>query len=208
MDSRLIFDSHWLFSVLTVLIFLSVWLLYTGVENNVFSSMDRAILSWFHSIRSKSLDTFFMWVTWLGSLWILLPAYIVLDIVFFRENPLLQKYLGIVFFGTIITTYVIKYSLDRHRPHLYGVIGDLPLDPSFPSAHSAQIAAFSIGILLFVYHHTSLFIGLGIGLGCIALSVFASRLYLQVHFPTDVIAGILIASGWGIISYWILGGNK
>lgn len=208
MESRLLFDTHWLLLSCLILITLSIWLLYVGIENDFFSFIDHTVLTWFHSIRSKFLDVYFTSITWFGSLWVLLPVYILLDIVFYKEHPLLQQYFGIVFFGTILTTYLIKYSLDRHRPHMYGVIGDFPLDPSFPSAHSAQITAFSIGLLLSTYQHSSLFIALVIFLGFIALSIFASRLYLQVHYPTDVIAGILIAIGWGIISYSIIEGNK
>lgn len=208
MESRLLFDVNWFLFIVLLFIMSSIWLLYLGIEKNVFASFDHAILAWFHSIRSKFLDSFFTSATWLGSLWILLPIYILLDVFFYRESSFEQKYLGIVFFGTIMTTYIIKYSMERHRPHIYGIIGDLPLDPSFPSAHSAQITAFSIGLLLSIYQHTTLFIALSFVLGLIALSVFVSRLYLQVHYPTDVIGGILIASGWGIITYWIIEGNR
>jgi undecaprenyl-diphosphatase len=190
--------------LIVVLLLLTLWLLHIGVQNHFFVSFDQKIAAWFHAIRHTQLDGFFSTVTWMGSLWILLPLYIAIILVFQQYNPSLEKLLGITFFGTIITTYVLKYTLDRPRPHFYAMIEELPLDPSFPSAHSAQIAAFSLGILLAVSHNTGMFTFLAIVLGSICIFVFTSRIYLQVHFPTDVIAGILVALMWGVISYWIV----
>jgi len=86
-----------------------------------------------------------------------------------------------------------------------GRLHELPIDPSFPSAHSAQIAAFTIGLGITLFtsdtggQNTAVAI-----LAFIALSVFISRIYLQVHFPTDVIGGILVALGWATIALWML----
>lgn len=191
-------------ALLLLLLFFTLWLLHIGVQNHFLLSFDQKIATWFHTIRSTQLDTFFSTVTWIGSLWILLPLYLAIILLFQQYNSSLEKILGITFFGTILTTYMLKYTLDRPRPHLYAQIGELPLDPSFPSAHSAQIAAFSLGILLAVSHNTGMFTVLAIVLGSICIFVFTSRIYLQVHFPTDVISGILVALIWGVISYWIV----
>lgn len=191
-------------ALILLLLLLALWLLHIGVQNHFFLSFDQKTAEWFHSIRNTRLDTFFTTVTWMGSLWILLPLYIATVIVFQHYNTSLEKILGITFFGTIITTYMLKYALDRPRPHLYARIGELPLDPSFPSAHSAQIAAFSLGVLLAVHHNTEQLSAFAIVLGSVCILVFTSRIYLQVHFPTDVISGILVALIWGVISYWIV----
>lgn len=202
--NRIMIESE-LFPILVLLLLgVALWLLHIGVQNHYLLSFDQKAAEWFHSIRNHRLDSFFSTVTWMGSLWILLPLYIAIILVFQNSNTSLEKFVGITFFGTIITTYALKYTLNRPRPHFYAMIEELPLDPSFPSAHSAQIAAFSLGILLAVHHSGGLLTLMGIVLGSVCLLVFISRMYLQVHFLTDVLSGILVALIWGVISYSII----
>jgi undecaprenyl-diphosphatase len=73
----------------------------------------------------------------------------------------------------------------------------MPEDWSFPSAHAAQATAFALAWLLRP----------GRSPGRIEVSVLAavvalvavSRPYLQVHFPSDVIAGVLLAAVWVVL---------
>jgi membrane-associated phospholipid phosphatase len=170
------------------------------------SHVDHTVLSWFHSLKSPALDGFFTTITWMGSLWILLPLYVLLSILLSSHIPHFEKTLGITFWGSVITTYYLKYEIERTRPHFFGPIGGLPIDPSFPSAHTAQITAFALGIALALYSSPTSAQGIGLSalLLFLVLSVAASRMYLQVHFPSDVLAGLLIASMWSIVAFWII----
>lgn len=202
--NRIMIESEFFPILMILLLGVALWLLHIGVQNHYLLSLDQKTAEWFHSIRNHRLDDFLSTVTWMGSLWILLPLYIAIILVFKHDNISLEKSLGITFFGTIVTTYALKYMLNRPRPHLYAMIEEVPLDPSFPSAHSAQIAAFSLGILLAVHHNAGLLTVMTIVLGSVCLLVFMSRMYLQVHFLTDVLSGILVALIWGVISYSIV----
>lgn len=163
--------------------------------------MDKVILKWFHSIKNPYLTTFFSSITWLGSLWILLPFYLISIIAIDVAYGNFEQILGITFFGSVISTYVLKYTLERQRPHLFKAISDLPIDPSFPSAHTTQITAFFLGVWLFAqginHPHQDILALLFI---VIIIAVALSRIYLQVHFPSDVLAGLLMAILWGSIA--------
>lgn len=88
-----------------------------------------------------------------------------------------------------IITFAIEYVVNRPRP--YNALGIKPLSlpaietPSFPSAHAT--IAFAIAGLIFFYSSP-----LGIVLLIIAALVALSRVFVGVHYMTDVIAGAII----------------
>lgn len=194
-------DERWLFSIILLLAVTAFITLVLFIRNDHLAQFDHAVLNWFHKIKNPTLDHLFSSMTWLGSLWVLLPLYIVLTLFLSRYFENFEKLLGIGFWGTVLTIYALKYELERKRPHLFPSLNELPIDPSFPSAHTAQIVAFTLLLWLIVYSGPSL---LGMlftaALIFIALGVAFSRMYLQVHFPTDVLAGGLIAIIWACIA--------
>ena len=84
------------------------------------------------------------------------------------------------------------------RPRPYSYFPDMTLlvpalsDYSFPSGHS--FASFAASTALFLHHRAP-----GIAAYALAVVIAFSRLYLYVHFPTDVLAGILL----GILCGWL-----
>ncbi|MDD2780736.1 phosphatase PAP2 family protein [Sulfuricurvum sp.] len=178
-------------------------LLSLATQNGYLLRFDQSILTSFHHLRTPWLDHYFSAITWLGSLWILIPLYLIYMFFYGIENPAMAKMFTILFWGSVITTYALKYLLERKRPHFFGPIHELPLDPSFPSAHSAQIAAFAIGIGITFYASSTPYQNGAITLlAFVSLSIFASRMYLQVHFPTDILGGIIVALSWAAIALW------
>jgi len=71
----------------------------------------------------------------------------------------------------------------------------MPGDSSFPSGHAMQITAFALAAILTLAPPTQRARWFALALIVIVL-VGASRLYLQVHFPTDVLAGTAAAALW------------
>src|SRR3989339_1946566 len=206
LNLKFLSGESWQFSLFLLGAALLMFILLAHyLRNDHVVYFDQSVLTWFHTIRHPYLDHFFSAITWMGSLWILLPLYLLLTFTMTPHIDHFEKILGITFWGTLITVYALKFEFERKRPLFFGAINELPLDPSFPSAHTAQITAFALGLSLALAGTQTLYQGvISSLLLLLVIMVSASRMYLQVHFPTDVLAGMLIAFMWAIITGWIV----
>lgn len=106
---------------------------------------------------------------------------------------------GAVVSGTIVST-VLKNLFDRPRPDLTGVVD--VFTPSFPSGHAlvSAVTFLTIGAVLAAASKTRplqiFYVALAIVL---TLLVELSRIYLGVHYPTDVLAGWSLGAAWALV---------
>ena len=95
----------------------------------------------------------------------------------------------------------VKELVDRPRPD-FSLLASPPEDNSFPSGHSVHAFLF-FGLLIFMVRGLINSVQLRLGvqglLGAMILAVGASRVYLGVHWPSDVAAGYLLGA-LGIVS--------
>ncbi len=193
---------YFLLSILLLLI------LTLAINSQLIKQIDEAALDWFNKLQSPSLDASFSSLTWLGSLWIIIPLSISVSIgLIMNGYHRLAIFFNTILLGTIATTYILKFVIDRQRPDLFNVIQAMPPDPSFPSAHSTQIFIFTMLLSALAFHldyqHKVIFGSLML---IIASLVAISRMYLQVHFPSDIAAGLLVSLAG--ISLAFYGHNK
>jgi undecaprenyl-diphosphatase len=153
--------------------------------------MDSWLLAKISSWRSPGLDTVFEVVTWLGSLWVLVPMTLIAAALWANDRALALRILVLPVTAALASN-LLKYVIGRERPALYESIHAVPADPSMPSSHAAQIAAIAIGITLLTGEGNRWLAGAL--LACAVLIVGISRLYLQVHWPSDVVAGWLLGA--------------
>ncbi|MBR6173086.1 MAG: phosphatase PAP2 family protein [Eubacterium sp.] len=111
-------------------------------------------------------------------------------------------------FGWLTCNVVIKSLVGRVRPYeviegLTSLVG-AQKDTSFPSGHAAAAFATTIGFCLASWSKKEHWPKWpGIALIVLSLLICFSRLYVGVHYPTDVIAGILISSAIATGVYFI-----
>lgn len=160
---------------------------------------DTPLLAFLAENRTAVLDYFFRWITWAGSALLLLPVSIVLFGCLIRSRHYPEALLlGIGFGGASLINPWLKAVFLRDRPDLF----PFPLlydygGFAFPSGHTVQITAFALVVFLIVHrlqpHRQRL---AAILLSILVLCVAISRLYLQVHYPSDVLGGFLFAVLW------------
>lgn len=169
---------------------------------------DRRILALSHRCRGRRRDRFFSWITWGGSLYLLVPATLLILALLARQERLGEGlFLASSLAGAALLSRLAKLWFARPRPDFFPVDGDIPLDASYPSAHTAQVVAFvlamgwiakpeKIGLLYFL---------LTGGLAMLMSAVTLSRIYLQVHYPSDVLGGMVLAVLWTAGLFYLLG---
>lgn len=120
---------------------------------------------------------------------------------YLRRDQQRAYFFGAAALGAYALDYLFKEMVDRHRPRwpvpVYAESG-----PSFPSGHaagtSATAAALIVGALPFAASAALRWIAAAILVLYVAAESF-SRLLLGVHYPSDVVAGALLGTGWALM---------
>ncbi len=152
------------------------------------------------------MDLFFTTITWLGSLYLLLPLSVLLCLLLLWAGKSGHAMLMVMNVSvTILTVHVAKLMFRRPRPSTTDLLVAMPSDWSFPSAHTAQATAFFMSAALIAFRvlppvWANLFALLSLLLVGI---VGYSRVYLQVHYVSDVLAGIFLAAFIVSVTYLI-----
>ena len=172
-----------------------------AVAGNVFyfdGEMD--LLYWFQSIHHPILDKIVVAITSLGNsgiFWILLT--IVMLILCKDKRVAWTSALALVFSLLIINIF-LKNTVMRARPCWIDTSVPLlvknPSDYSFPSGHSSASFASAVSIVQYARYRKQ-----GVAAVILAAMIALTRMYVFVHFPTDVLVGTLL----GIIEALLAG---
>ncbi len=149
--------------------------------------------------ESHTLYNFYSGVTELGSAWFIIAASLIT--VFILVKYYQQRFLVTMFLinmaGTSGLTLLLKQFFGRDRPNVIEALDGIGY--SFPSGHATGAMAF-YGFLIFlviISHQTrAIKITLSILLSFIIINVMMSRVFLHVHYFTDVIAGATLSFIW------------
>lgn len=114
-----------------------------------------------------------------------------------------QRKLGVAILTAItvslVFTFVLQYLALRPRPDQVRLLISTPNFPAYPSGHAATAFAVAMVLPLANRSKRSWLLALG-GAGLIALS----RVYLGLHYPSDVIGGAILGAGLGAASYGLV----
>lgn len=181
-----------------------------GVVEGESRRFDEAVLLWIHTTFPEWLDGPMRVITALGYYWVVLPLLAAATLAFYLKGwRLSAALLAVSTAGGMVLTTVLKSVFERARPELFES-GYTASFYSFPSGHASVAVGFYGALTLILAYRLRGFARWAVAVGGLALVLLIgfSRLYLGVHYPTDVLAGFLSAPLWlvsvgGVYVIWL-----
>ncbi len=169
--------------------------------------MDLYFSNLIQEFRAPALDAAMLFFTYLGN-WEVVLILITIAGIFFAAKKHKDYILAILFSvgGGEVLVWVIKHIVQRPRPFL---TDDLVFEKSFsfPSGHAfAAVAFYGLLAYFLISAVKSRFWKIFFIAVCalLALTIGISRIYLGVHWPTDVLAGFALGIAWLAIIITVL----
>ena len=171
-------------------------------------SFDLPILEWIQAyLQSDFLDTVMPIITLFGEGGIFWIAWAVILLIIPKTRKIGLSMLIALILGLLVCNLTLKPLVARVRPYDlqeqdFGVYINLLIsrqsDFSFPSGHT--IASFEAAVVLLKNSKK-----MGIPAMILAVLIAFSRLYLYVHYPTDVLAAVVLGIAFGFLGNWLVG---
>jgi membrane-associated phospholipid phosphatase len=197
--------------LLLVLFFISV-LGFAYLVNKIFklkkSGMDNRVFNFMELYTTPENTAMMKFVTFFGTHLFLIPANLLLigDFLFVRKHRWYSIKVPVVAIGSVVVMSLLKLYFSRARP-LTPILQEVQ-GFSFPSGHAMSAVTFYGLLIYLVYRYIQGFIPKTVLIGFLALFILLigiSRIYLRVHYTSDVLAGFAMGIIWLVLSLWVMG---
>jgi undecaprenyl-diphosphatase len=167
-------------------------------------TLDERLLRWIeHSLRLPFLNEAVCFYTNLGDSGLMFIALALLMLCFARTRRAGGTALTAMTLGLVVTNLTIKPLVSRARPWVvmenFETLVRSSDQNSFPSGHTCAAFAFAVAVCM-----TARPRWLRAAAMAAAVLMGLSRLYVGVHFPSDVLAGAVIGSLCGALASWLV----
>jgi len=169
--------------------------------------IDWAVFDKVSRMESKGLTRFMLFITFLGKHQFLIPANLVVLFYFLlvHHHSWFSIRVLAISLSSLLLMLVLKKLFRRKRPitPLHKAVSGL----SFPSGHAIMSVSF-FGLLIYIVNNTissgALQTTVTIFLVVLIFLIGFSRIYLRVHYASDVLSGFIIGLSWLLISLYII----
>ncbi len=191
--SELLF-LRWLVLVASGVVFLS---LAGGLVAGGLDWLDRPVIELFAGLRGDGLTRGMLGLTWCGNgLTLTLVAVAASVALFFARARADAVFLAAASIGAGALNALLKLAFSRPRPILLTHLSQAG-GYSFPSGHAmASAAIYGAVALVWIRRFPRARWPVTLGFGLVVLGIGASRIYLGVHYPSDVLAGFALGLSW------------
>lgn len=160
-------------------------------------SFDEAVLTSINRLSTPFFDTFMPIATDIGGVVGVTALTVLLVALFVYKNEYRRALMVVVsVVGAVVLNVVLKSMIARSRPDLWAQLVH-ESGYSFPSGHAMASAALGLALAVALWNSRWRWWSFGFATVYI-LFVGYSRMYLGVHYPTDILAG------WFVSGFWVL----
>lgn len=168
-------------------------------EDSALDALDRQILVLVSRFRIAALNGSAVDMTALGSPTVItLVTIIGLVLLWLNQDRRGCTYLAVGSTGAGLGTFVMKHVFTRERPSIVPRLVEVS-GFSYPSGHSLAATSLYLLLMFLAWRHYRSWKARGLLLVCACLligGVCLSRIYLGVHFPSDVLSGACLGAAW------------
>ena len=197
--------------VIILVLFVISLLTFAYITNDIFTlkntALDIEVFSSLNPYVSEVNTSIMRFVTFFGTGQFLVPANILLALyfLFIRRHRWYSLRVPVVSLGSFIVMWSLKLYFSRPRPD--DPVFKAAMGFSFPSGHAMSAMTF-YGLLIFLVwkniENVVLKWILTILLVAFIILIGFSRIYLRVHYASDVMAGFSLGLVWLVLSLWIM----
>lgn len=198
--------AHHVHVVLTTIAFGLFWvpvIIFAKLADEVIEKeplrIDTIVIDAVHSIHNAGWDNFFLFWTAIGEPLVVISVAAALFGMFlyrrhFRNAAVIMGGVG----GAGLANVILKGIFARSRPSIFTPLVH-ETSYSFPSGHAMVSAAF-VCVLMIVFWHTRFRYLAVIGGFALTFLIGLSRVYLGVHYPSDIVAGWSVGLIWAVLA--------
>ena len=159
---------------------------------------DEPVLDWFYTLINPTLTGLAVALSTIGGVEVMIGLSVLTAAGLWWVSKREAVFFAFAMGGASVIMVATKYIFGRPRPELFPDVNFWPTaSPSFPSGHATGSMAFFLAVYLVVAHLAPRWRVLAGLLGSVmVLGISASRLYLQVHYPSDILAGLSLGAAW------------
>ncbi|MEP2279013.1 phosphatase PAP2 family protein [Maribacter sp.] len=169
------------------------------LKTETLATYDTSITDYIISYRAPTLTSYLKFMTYVGDIYgylIVLTIFLLLSLLVFKRWKYVVQATLILALATI-SNMILKRFIDRARPGIEHLVSVETL--SYPSGHAMSAMAF-YGFLIFLVTKFNIqkvikYILIAV-LILVILSIGISRIYLGVHFPSDIAGGFIAGFIW------------
>ncbi len=189
-----------------VALLLPLWgfgVLADAVHDGQALAFDEPFLRLAQDVSSPMLDRWMLFASDLGYQWFVIPADIALVVALLLGKHVRKAiFAGSAVLGSLALNFAAKWIFARERPSLWESIAP-EHSYSFPSGHAMGAATLAAVLVLLTWNKPWRWPVL-LASVAFALWVASSRVYLGVHYPSDILAGMVAAIAWCAVSYLVV----